>query len=174
MEDGSNMMNAAEDYLEEKFDIKDVDITEDKISDQVNYCSSPAPPSRGSIRVKKESDIKAEPVELDLTSNSEDGPDSSFINTSSEWTPKKKQQRSRSTEESEESVANGKPGKKMLLSDNTANMAMVECNICKEGVRVMRQHVRQRHDITIAQYGTRYPEVRYALEMYHRYRYLSL
>jgi hypothetical protein len=154
------MEDYVDDYVDQKFDIEDIDITENKISTAVNYL-----PRKSSVpkyeKIKKEmhsEDIKNEPVDLDLSCDEE-----SFMEQPESSTPRKKHNSSQS-----ENLTNRKTGKK-LFSDKTANMALIECAICKEGVRVMRQHVRQRHDITIAEYSEKYPDVRYALEMYHRY-----
>jgi hypothetical protein len=56
----------------------------------------------------------------------------------------------------------------VLYSDDPKDMCILMCDICRDGVKCLRMHVRSQHNITIADYRKSYPEVSYVRKTYHR------
>jgi hypothetical protein len=55
------------------------------------------------------------------------------------------------------------------FSDDPNDACRMVCNICGEETKALRSHVRKRHDISITELRSKFPEMRFSKRTYHRY-----
>ena len=81
--------------------------------------------------------------------------------------PRASRQRTTSSPQDESSIASNE-GK--IFSDDTNEMCQIRCNICNKTEKVLRQHLRHTHKMSMNEFRKLYTETLYYKVTYHRYK----